>query len=238
MWEPNKKTHLRFKKTCLSVLYPFAYSEFRTRKYKLLFNSAKICLAIASIVILFSFLINRDAALKTVRKHIGYKIDRLFFDDELDHELLRSVIYKESGVLVPTSVPYRDIKLMYDQCIEKKIPVYVFFRLIYTESRFDSTAVSNVGARGYCQIMPATWRSIAEKLNLSGNSCKNNIIISAELLKILKSEFSGFSDKKKWELVLSSYNAGISRVIQSGYEIPPIIETRNYVDKIMYRKIR
>jgi soluble lytic murein transglycosylase-like protein len=123
---------------------------------------------------------------------------------------------------------------MYDQCQEKDVPVSIFFRMVHFESNFDSTATSRVGAKGYCQVMPATFSTWYKKMGLSGGkTVTNNIKISVQLLSELEKNFIKYNEQKKWELVLSSYNAGIGRVIDAGYNIPNISETKKYVNNIL-----
>jgi len=234
IWEPKRSLQRRFRSIAGNFLYFLLYPECASASYHRRLKSLRNISLLLLLTFSCFFFIQPDSVVIKIRKHVGYKIDNLFFNDSVDHEILRSAIYKESGVLVPFDIPYSDFKLMYDKCIEKSIPVDIFFRLVYAESRFDSTATSAAGARGYCQIMPATWRMMASRLKISGNNCRNNIIISVELLSLLKNEFKGLSERKKWELVLSSYNAGLGRVIESGYKIPPIKETKDYVNKIMH----
>jgi soluble lytic murein transglycosylase-like protein len=105
--------------------------------------------------------------------------------------------------------------------------------LVYTESGFDSTVTSHVGATGYCGIMPETFNIWSKRLNLKGKTNKNNVIISTELLRYLNDKFKRFGERKSWELTLASYNAGIGRVIAADYNIPEIRETQNYIRKIL-----
>ena len=232
-WDPVKPLHVKFKKKLSRILYFLLYPEFSDSKFKRNTKFTKFFSFALLFTILLSCTVNRDAVVSKIRRHVGYTVDKLLFNDSLNHELLRSAIYDESGVLVPASVPYKHIELMYNKCVEFNIPVSIFFRLVNTESRFDSTAKSVVGASGYCQLMPSTWSMMSKRLKLSGKNAKNNIIISIELLNMLRSQFIGYSERKTWELVLASYNAGLGRVINAGYKIPPITETRNYVNQIM-----
>ena len=232
-WEPVKPLHIKFKKKFSKLLYFLLYPDVSDKKFRRGFRFIKrFSIALILTVSLF-YISNRDVIVYKIRKQVGYRVDKTLFNDSINHELLRSAIYDESGVLIPCNVPYNHIELMYNKCTELNIPVSIFFRLVNTESRFDSTAKSAAGASGYCQIMPSTWSMMAKRLKLTGKNARNNIIISVELLNMLRKEFIGYSERKTWELVLSSYNAGLGRVISSGYKIPPIRETQNYVKQIM-----
>lgn len=116
--------------------------------------------------------------------------------------------------------------------------------LIREESRFDCEALSPVGAIGLMQLMPATARDTARRVNVSLNNNKsiyeveNNILLGTYYLKGLLREF------KEVPPSLAAYNAGKSRVkqwlSQGKYESMdefiediPFNETRAYVKRIL-----
>lgn len=92
------------------------------------------------------------------------------------------------------------------------------------ESGFHSRAVSPKGASGYMQLMPATARrfGVTDIFDPA-----QNIDAGVRYLRLLLEMFGG-----RVELALAGYNAGEYRVIRSGYRIPEIRETQNYVRAI------
>jgi soluble lytic murein transglycosylase-like protein len=98
--------------------------------------------------------------------------------------------------------------------------------VIKTESDFDPFAVSSKGAQGLMQLMPGTARDMQVRnpfdphQNLQGGIC---------YLRRMMDMFNG--DTK---LALAAYNAGFNTVIECGWRIPNIPETRDYVQKVLY----
>jgi soluble lytic murein transglycosylase-like protein len=106
--------------------------------------------------------------------------------------------------------------------------------IMAAESGFNPQAVSEKGAIGLMQVIPATaerygvagdrQRTIQQKLT----DPKINIRLAARYLRDLYKMFPG-----KQQLVLASYNAGEGAVYKYRHQIPPYPETRNYVQLVM-----
>jgi hypothetical protein len=104
---------------------------------------------------------------------------------------------------------------------ENELPVEFFARVIWQESRFNARAVSNKGAQGIAQFMPATadYRGLVDPFDPI-EALKN----SARYLGELKTRFGNLG------LAAAAYNAGPGRVaawLSSHRPLPG--ETRNYV---------
>jgi Transglycosylase SLT domain len=104
---------------------------------------------------------------------------------------------------------------------ENEIPVEFFARVIWQESRFNARAVSNKGAQGIAQFMPATadYRGLVDPFDPI-EALQN----SARYLRDLKARFGNLG------LAAAAYNAGPGRVaawLSSHRPLPG--ETRNYV---------
>lgn len=93
---------------------------------------------------------------------------------------------------------------------------------IETESAYRQSAVSNAGAIGLGQLMPATARD----LGVDPRDPLQNLDGSARYLAMMLQEFSDPL------LALAAYNAGPDVVRQYG-GIPPYPETQNHVARVM-----
>lgn len=102
------------------------------------------------------------------------------------------------------------------------IPPNLFLRLVQQESGWNPRAVSNKGAIGLAQLMPAT----ARYLGVDPYDVDENLDGGA---RYLSEQFRKFGT---WRLALAAYNAGPGAVEQYG-DIPPYRETQDYVRIIL-----
>ena len=102
------------------------------------------------------------------------------------------------------------------------VPEDLFLRLVKTESNWNNNAVSNKGAIGLAQLMPATARN----LGVNPRNATENLDGGARYLRMMYDRFD------TWQLALAAYNAG-PLAVEKYSGIPPYRETQNYVKKVI-----
>jgi len=104
--------------------------------------------------------------------------------------------------------------------------------VIRVESNYNAKALSPRGAQGLMQLMPST----ARRFNVTNPyDPVQNVLAGAQYLRELHTFFNG-----NMPLILAAYNAGPKAVTKHHMRIPPFMETRLYVPKVLdaYRRIR
>jgi soluble lytic murein transglycosylase len=118
------------------------------------------------------------------------------------------------------------------------------YGLMRQESRFIMNAKSSVGAKGLMQLMPATAKWVAKKINLSNfhpnrvTEMDMNVTLGTNYMKMVLDSLDSHP-----VLASAAYNAGPSRAKRWRAERPlegaiyaetiPFNETRDYVKKVM-----
>ncbi|SMF94888.1 Transglycosylase SLT domain-containing protein [Methylomagnum ishizawai] len=96
--------------------------------------------------------------------------------------------------------------------------------VIRAESSYNPGAVSNKGAIGMMQLMPATAARYGVQ---DPYDPVDNVYGGARYLSDLLGMFSDVP------LAVAAYNAGENNVIKYGHRIPPFQETQNYVSRVL-----
>lgn len=109
---------------------------------------------------------------------------------------------------------------------------YIVYSVIKVESGFDKKALSQKGASGLMQLMPDTYRWLAELRNEAAGDIfepRENIKYGTYYLKVLYEKYGN------WTYALCAYNAGMGNVDKwlkaERFEIP-FPETKEYVNKL------
>lgn len=115
-------------------------------------------------------------------------------------------------------------RIISSKSMKYKIEPSLVSALIKVESNWDHKAVSQRGAKGLMQLMPST----AKDMNVNNPfNPEENIEGGMRYLRYLLDKFDG-----DIALALAAYNAGPGK-IQKYKGMPPIIETKQYVERIL-----
>ena len=86
--------------------------------------------------------------------------------------------------------------------------------LAYTESNFDTTAVSWAGARGLMQLMPSTARAMGVPEGKEYNA-EESVKAAVKYIGLTAESFKHLPEKERVNFVLASYNSGIGHVLDA-----------------------
>jgi soluble lytic murein transglycosylase-like protein len=103
----------------------------------------------------------------------------------------------------------------------------LIYSIMHRESSFKRFALSNKGARGLMQLMPATAARLGVR-NIFDP--QQNIEGGVKYMRFLLNLFDG-----NVRLALAGYNAGEGAVLKYGRSVPPYRETQEYVRRISER---
>lgn len=106
-----------------------------------------------------------------------------------------------------------------------RLPAELIHAVIKTESNYNPRALSDKGAQGLMQLMPATAKRFGSTNSLDP---RDNILTGSRYLRWLMDYFN-----QNIELAVAAYNAGESAVVKAGNRIPPFPETQQYVPTVM-----
>jgi hypothetical protein len=132
---------------------------------------------------------------------------------------------RESPVSFLGNLPPDLEPIIFEAAQMYRLPVPLILALIRNESNFVPRAISPKGAMGLMQLMPGTAASLGVQDPFSP---RENILGGCRYFRLMLDYFQG-----SVPLALAAYNAGFQRVIDAGYQIPPIKETQGFVTQVM-----
>jgi len=138
-------------------------------------------------------------------------------------------IVRFPGLHISSGNPQID-RLVTEAAARYRLDPCLIISVMGAESRYNRLAVSPKGASGLMQLMPETAARFGVR-NIFDP--RENIMAGADYLRWLLDRFGG-----NVRLALAGYNAGEGSVESHGLQIPPFIETRNYVQEIYARYSR
>jgi hypothetical protein len=164
------------------------------------------------------------------------RIERIVDDEVVPAEVIaevKKIVEVEGGVFPKRSWRYSDhsrplFKSSYNDIIIEAarrfdVDAALVSAVIKAESDYNPRTVSNKGARGLMQLMPAT----AKRFGVTNSfDPSENIHAGTRYLRWLLNKFDGNAD-----FAVAAYNAGEGNVWK--YEgVPPFRETVNYINRI------
>lgn len=153
-----------------------------------------------------------------VRKDKGGRLH--IYTKEPDSHLAKIPAPPELGAIDPSLAA-----IVMEAAQNYRLPASLILALIRLESNFSPLAVSPKGAMGLMQLMPGT----AADLGLHDPFCpRENVMAGSRYLREMINCFNG-----SMPLAVAAYNAGPQRVVQAGYQIPEIKETKQFVSQVM-----
>lgn len=146
--------------------------------------------------------------------------------------------------LLQAKYPIRYQEIVEDYAEEFDLDVALVYSVILTESKFDTYAESNVGAKGLMQLTEETGQECARKLGIESFSPEQlfdpemNVRLGCYYLKKLIQDYDGIT-----ETAIAAYNGGPGNVDQwlndsncsngdGTLKEIPFRETRDYVHKV------
>ena len=86
--------------------------------------------------------------------------------------------------------------------------------LAYTESNFDSTAVSWAGAKGLMQLMPQTAKAMGVPEGKEQNP-EESIKAAVKYLGITAQSFTAVPEEERTKFILAAYNSGLGHILDA-----------------------
>ena len=130
--------------------------------------------------------------------------------------------YFEIGKSIPHSpiLSLREGKISHYDDLFKKYAKHIGWdwrmlaSLAYTESNFDTTAVSWAGAEGLMQLMPRTARAMGLPEGKEQNP-EESIKAAVKYLELTAQSFNNIPEEERVNFTLASYNSGIGHVLDA-----------------------
>jgi hypothetical protein len=184
-----------------------------------------------------------QAAQSTIYKCIGSD-GRVRFTDTLESKLCSPVrlggrsahvdgpsTHTSSSIFLEKQFTTKYDKLIHYYGVRYNIDPHLIRAVIRTESAFNPRAVSEKGAQGLMQLMPAT----AKELQVSNPfDPEENISGGTRYLRSLLDTF-----QQDLKLALAAYNAGPT-VVRKSWSVPEYPETVQYIKRVLtyYREYK
>lgn len=244
-------SHIELNEKKFSINNNFKFSEDKYEEFKKNNPQAK------SVILLKE--LNRTKYSKDILRHLGdVEQNRTFEEISMAGLLAQEIERLDFAIQIAKNASYKNLNFLEISYPRIEVPKQVknqkildssvILALIRQESEFDTSANSNVGAKGLMQIMPATAKFLSKVTNVDFSKEKltkdkdYNLALGSYYISDLDNDFGSHY------LAFAAYNAGPHRVEKwiktygdprkkqidtiDFIELIPFHETRNYVQRV------
>ncbi len=244
-------SHIELNEKKFSINNNFKFSEDKYEEFKKNNPQAK------SVILLKE--LNRTKYSKDILRHLGdVEQNRTFEEISMAGLLAQEIERLDFAIQIAKNASYKNLNFLEISYPRIEVPKQVknqkildssvILALIRQESEFDTSANSNVGAKGLMQIMPATAKLLSKVTNVDFSKEKltkdkdYNLALGSYYISDLDNDFGSHY------LAFAAYNAGPHRVEKwiktygdprkkqidpiDFIELIPFHETRNYVQRV------
>ena len=244
-------SHIELNEKKFSINNNFKFSEDKYEEFKKNNPQAK------SVILLKE--LNRTKYSKDILRHLGdVEQNRTFEEISMAGLLAQEIERLDFAIQIAKNASYKNLNFLEISYPRIEVPKQVknqkildssvILALIRQESEFDTSANSNVGAKGLMQIMPATAKLLSKVTNVDFSKEKltkdkdYNLALGSYYITDLDNDFGSHY------LAFAAYNAGPHRVEKwiktygdprkkqidpiDFIELIPFHETRNYVQRV------
>ena len=132
-------------------------------------------------------------------------------------------------LLIAAAFPVRYSNIINAEAARFNVDTRLVYAVIWTESKFDSSAVSHAGAVGLMQLLPSTAKWCAEKLG--EDFSEERLFDPAFNIRLGVFYLSYLINKHGVETAIAAYNAGEGNIKKWAGEIR-YRETRDYIRRV------
>jgi len=196
---------------------PVIWREAYERDKKKWFQRWAITVLVAFIILIGSFCYFQEEAFLARKSNL---LQGVVDDYKIKFEILG--LLRTKGISLNQGLDIANMAVI--QSKQLRLPLPLILAIMGKESEYLPHAISNKGAKGLMQLIPATFDLYIKKLNLGVSQSAIfdpivNVLVATHYLKDLYDEYKEKTktEDEAWKLTLSCYNSGPLGGIQKNY---------------------
>ena len=196
---------------------PVIWREIYERDKKKWFQKWVITVLVAFITLIGSFCYFQEEAFLARKSNV---LQGVVDDYKIKFEILD--LLRTKGISLNQGLDIANMTVI--QSKQLGLPLPLVLAIMGKESEYLPHAISNKGAKGLMQLIPATFDLYIKKLNLGVTQSAIfdpivNVLVATHYLKDLYDKYKGETktEDEAWKLALSCYNSGPLGGIQKNY---------------------